>query len=375
MKILNNKQENVTKRTRLEVGNYVKSFMMCDIREGSIASLQSGKCSYIRKKILGSPINGARMTLTIDCTMNPQYVSVPRSVYRSLDLASPLVIVNRAPSINSRCIYACEIQEHDGDDTIHVNPFLLEGLHADQDGDELNIFFLQYGESVPTKQELSAVTELRRMSWRDGLRCDVLYQPRYEFSQYHKLFCYQNDEMLMKQSPLWRSVKGSITKKLETIMHLGCSIMFDEVDDFIELLTNMITTHPVTSISCADVLTAGSELSSIATSGAKGTAAHVKIFHKALTEPCDNLEFMPLAVEKFNKIITNSTGMSDAGVQQFTMLYAFNSISQHQDKVYLNDEPLLEDFLTSDFGALLSYNRVAVNHVFDMLLSESHVGQ
>lgn len=307
------------------------------------------------------------MTLTIDCGLGPNDVKVPWKIYKQLNLATPLVLVNRAPSISSRCIYACEVHPHDdaqGDDTMHVNPYLLEGLHADQDGDELNVYFLEYTEAIPNKLLQMAIKEMKRLSWKYGLRYDVFYRPRYDFSQYHRLLCHQQHEVLMQHSPLWASIPGSPAQRLRTIMNLGSSIMYDELDDFIELLRALCAALPLQSIPCQDMLSGTGGLLDIVHSGAKGSLPHVALFAQKL-RTANNADFMPHAIQEFDKIIEGSSDLSDAGTQQFNMLYAFNSLTLHQDHMYLNDESIMSEVCASDIGALLAYNSVAVQHVFD----------
>jgi hypothetical protein len=112
-------------------------FIKNEFKGGQIQSIISGKKSYIRNRILGFHTFGLRHTLTIDSLLTAHYISIPAYVYKTLDLLTPLVLVNRAPSINDGCLYVCELLCHSDDDpTIHLNPFLTERLHADQEGDD-----------------------------------------------------------------------------------------------------------------------------------------------------------------------------------------------------------------------------------------------
>ena len=173
--------------------NSYSQFVSMGFTEGNLRSLSTGKTSYLRNKILGFHTNGGRATLSIDSTLLPQYVILPQQLFDSLDLVCPLILINRAPSLKNTCLYAVEAlrSENPTDYTIRINSYLCEGLHADQDGDELSIFYIKNpGTTSPSYDIQIAICELKNFSWNGNIRHDFAYEPRYEFTQYLKYILY-----------------------------------------------------------------------------------------------------------------------------------------------------------------------------------------
>lgn len=357
------------------------NFIRSDFKGGNLGNMRSGKKSYVRNKILGKCVNGARMTLTIDSAMSPNEISIPQVIFDSLKLACPLVVVNRSPSINSKCIYVAEVKPHSNDNyTILINSYILEGLHADQDGDELNIYFLKHDATLPSHMMKVAIAELKMLSWQFGLRYDFFYKPRYEFSQYQKTLCSIYDEELKRTNHLWASLGDApIKKKLNMIMNLGCSIKYDEVDEFIGFLCNIIKKNKIHPDSALmdwhndhivtindSVFETDFLLKHIIEAGAKGSKMHINTFKNALFN--SNIDaWQKSAIEKFDHTVNSSSEMSIAGAQQFVLLYEFNSLFLNGGDLYKNGNKILDGFLDCDLGNVLSYNMVAVDWTFDQI--------
>lgn len=173
---------------------YHTKFLNDNFRTGKLSALISGKKSFVRTSILGFRCYGARMSLTLDAKLSPQYVSIPESMYRELNTCTNYVIIKRDPSITATCLYVAELLVHDSNDpSIHGNLFLCDGLHADQDGDELSIYIFQKGEEVPSFELQAAITEMQNISWKLGSRHDFLYNPRYNFGQHFRYILYKYD--------------------------------------------------------------------------------------------------------------------------------------------------------------------------------------
>ena len=336
---------------KAERASYEK-FIKNDFKGGELKSIMSGKTSYVRNKILGFQTAGLRLTLTIDCTLGPHYISIPQAVYDDINLATPLVVVNRAPSINSKCIYIVEMLRNadPNDSTIHLSSFLTDGLHADQDGDDLTVFYLKtYGGEVPSLTTMGAIIELRKLSWKYGDRHNVAYQPRYSFTQYHYLILHMFDDFFKKYSPLWASLKGSSKLKCKQIMDLGCSIYHKEVDDFVELVLQFTEALNWILVSGQEMLEGLGVVKAVVESGAKGTKEHIETCIKNIrTLPEDYTEKL---VVGFNKFIDNSARMSIGGVIQFILLYCLHSIILHQNNVYAKNHILLTNIKESDLAA------------------------
>lgn len=321
---------------------------------GDFDKINAGKLSFIRNKILGFPTNGVRMTLTIDCTLPPHYVSVSKTIYDKLQLLTPLVILNRSPSINSKCIYVAELIYHTGpladcedagaDDTIHISPFLTEGLHADQDGDELTVFTIQKSpfHNQPSPTLMNAIVELRENSWHYGKRHDLLNRPRYTMTQYHRYLMHYHNDYFLQNSQLWRQLallpekpwlyvppslpaskslakrrfkrplpppevtpkiggggsrdksaaaavavveRNSTQERCGMLMDLGCTLLRNDVDWFIKDLIQFTQQAPPQLLTVAEALTGTGIIEAVALSGAKGSAVHIEAFLNNLYKP------------------------------------------------------------------------------------------
>lgn len=363
---------NIEDAKRVELTFY-NNFMSNEFKGGELKTIVGGKTSFIRNKILGFHTLGLRLTLTIDCRLGPNYISIPKRLYEELNLATPYVIINRAPSINSKCIYVvemlCGTDEHDN--TIHISPFFTNGLHADQDGDDLTVFYLKRSGETPSITMQAAITELRMMSWKYGRRYDFAYRPRYSFTQYHHYILHVFDDYFKERNELWRRLGGTSRARCKLMMELGCSIMRDEVDDFIRLLIEFTGRLDCELTSAHDMLTGGGSLKAVVESGAKGSDDHISIFLNNLYNLDPNYKRNLIA--GFDKYVDASTHMSAGGTRQFTLLYGVNSIYLHNNNIYANDSVILRNVHDSHLMSAIFYNKHAVNYVNEELLKDERV--
>ena len=349
---------------------YYNTFINKKFVGGNLSTIIAGKNSWMRKKMLAFSTHGIRMTLTVHSELGPHYVRIPRKLYEAHRLATPLAIVNRSPSINSRCIYVVELMPHDDDDTIHLNPYILDGLHADQDGDDIQVFLFLKQSEVPSFEMETCIKELRNFSWKYGKRHDCIYMPRYSFSQYHRFLLHHKSDYFAKHSILWASLPGTPIQKAKTIMNLGCSIMPREVDEFIRLVSRVTEYMSFHSISVTDILNGNGQMLDIVESEAKGTKDHIDLVTKNLMTIPDDFE-STMIDNGFNKFVNSSLNMSREGVTQFTMLYAYNSICLHRGNYQLNGVVILrDDNESAQLTTQLYYNHDAVNFTFQLLLDD-----
>lgn len=340
--------------------NYYHKFMNMDFQGGPLKGIASGKTSFLRNKILAYQTKGIRATLTIDCSLSPHYVILPQKIYDSLSLAVPLIIINRAPSIRNECIYAVEPcrNKNVNDYTIRINPYLTEGLHADQDGDELTIFYIEHTDELPSMEMTLAITELKKLSWKYGNRHDISYASRFQFTQYHKYILYTYDDYFCKINKLWASLEGEPIIKARQIMELGCSTHFNEVDEFITQLSEFTQRLPPLLTSVNDVLNGTGDIESVVKSGAKGSTNHIIEYLKNIFE--DNKDNKKNLIASFNKNITSSTTMSAAGGYQFQLLSTVNPLTLHGDFIYYNSTILLKNVKSAASMAGYYYNTASV---------------
>lgn len=356
--------ENISKKV-----TFYNNFKSQSFIGGPLGRVISGKKSFVRKNCMAFRAHGFRNTLTIHSDLPTGTVRIPKKLYDSVKYASPIVVIARSPSISSECIYFYLVEEQTCDDTIHIPPDCLYGLAADQDGDDLSIFFLRHESGSPSLEMKCALEELRRGTWQYGNRKTMSYKPRHSLSQYHRFILHKHDDVLKQLSPLWASLYGDIQDRTRTIMALGCSIMHEEVDAFIELVSTVICSFPIQSISFNDVLNGEGVMKTIVNSGAKGSLDHITAFLENLFSEPDLLKTkaggggdsgganeIKMIEDGFNKFIRNSSQLSKEGVTQFTLLYAFNSITLHKNKIYMNNEVLFDRVETATLMHYLCYN-------------------
>lgn len=350
---------------------YYNNFISTSFNFGFINKTLSGKLSLFRKKLLGFKCNGIRMTLTIDCKLKPNQVQIPVNIYKRLKLATNFVIINRDPSFNSRCIYVCNLETHEdkNDHTIHINPFILDGLHADQDGDELTVFVIKKKENNNSFLLNCALDEIKNLSWTEGKRHDVFYKNRYTFSQYYRYLIYKYSELLERHHWLWKDLNyiESFSEKLNTILDLGCSIYKNDLDTFISLIIELSRKIGPQLVNTNDILNCENSIENIVKSGAKGTVFHIETFKNQLYNTIASSEFYNMTEKNFNKYIHSSTKLSEEGFKLFNLLYSFNSLLYHLGKLYINEKILIANYNKSNITAHTFYNRGATNYWLNKL--------
>lgn len=351
-------------------------FINDKFKGGSLMQQKSGKLSYMRTRILGVNASGIRMTLTIDNSLGPNDVSIPQHMMDSLDLASPYVIINRDPSINDCAIYSCELlgYENENDNTIHVNPFVLEGLHADQDGDDLNVYYLKRENEVPSLIMLRAITELLQFSWKYGRRRNICNRSRYSLGQYHLLLLQVYDKYFQSKSKIWKilsSKYSSTPKKSNVLMQLGCTIWRDEVDEFLEELRIFGIRVRLPLITFKEMINGCGMLMHVIKSGAKGSMDHVKMFTDILQERVEigGSAYVNNLRESFNNYVNASKSISLLGQQLFILLSIFQPLYLLRNDIYMkNDTRIICNVSKCPLFNLWIYQMEAINLVFDELL-------
>ena len=350
-----------------ELESYAK-FINMDFADGSLYSLSTSKTSYIRNYILGFPTSGVRATLTIDASLPPHYAILPQWLYDQICMACPLAIINRAPSINTTCIYTVELLRNSNplDFTVIINPYVAPLMNADQDGDELSIFYLRHPNvRAPTHEIFMGIAELKRFSWKYGTRCDLMNKPRYEVAQYLKYIVHRYDDYFVKNNKLYASLKGSSKVKLDLLMHLGTSTHPKEVDEFILLLSDFVKYLDVQLPSIEDLINGTGAIFDVIQSGAKGEALHLETYLKQLFTWDENRTEQ--LKKNFDNYISSGAEMSSNGAYQFLLLGAVNPIFILNNNLYYNDEVLLENISKFTGFASILYNSKACYYAFNSI--------
>lgn len=347
--------------------SYHKKFLDDNFRIGKLRAILSGTKSFVRTSILGFRCYGARMSLTLDAKLSPHYVSIPESMYRELNMCTNYVIIKRDPSITATCLYIAELLVHDSNDpSIHGNLFFCDGLHADQDGDELTVYIFKKGEEIPSFELQAAITEMQNLSWKLGSRHDFLYNPRYNFGQHFRYILFKYSAWFQKFSPLWASLKCPTENKPDLIMNLGCSILRNEVDDFINVLLRFCHELKTPIITLDNLLNGSGDLTDIFKSKSKGTQEHLMVYLNKLHNifEVDENEFRVA----FDRKIIQSKALSLNGQRQFNLLYALNSLVLFRNTVYFNNKRLIGNFDHNPAVLSFVYNLPALNYILDILI-------
>lgn len=361
---------------RVELTNHVhkyidktlKKFLQNDFKCSNFSILQSGKRSYVRSYLLGHRHNGARMTMVVDNELGPNSISIPYDIYSNLDLASNLVIINRDPSINDTCIYVCEMFYHNTDPCIHLNPFVLDGLHADQDGDDISINYLKYERAVSSPQMKMAITELRALSWNYGYRHNLFYKPRYTLGQQFRHLLYTHDEWFVKNSPLYRTLtkvhKGNLLQKIDSLMHLGCSVMRNEINDFIETVLAFNCKNIDNCLHGQDFIKCDDEIIEVVNSKSKGSHRHIELYKYNLLTPSDG----DALKSAFDDKIESSKTLEREGQTQFSLMHALTPVSLLLGDLYMGDKVVLKHYTDTALMDVYKYNLESVKFVFKLVL-------
>ena len=375
---------------------YYTTFMIKNFRGGSLSKQTTGKYSHLRGNILGTVVHGIRATLTVDSALLPQKVQINRIIYDQLNLAIPYVLVNRDPSINSRCIYVCEIEPFDdlNDSTIHLNSYILNGLHADQDGDDINLYYIEKEAECPSYLMISAMYEWYRNSWDKGFRHDMMYKCRYSFSQYHRYILYKYNKELNALSSYWKSLDRYGKHKHSYAMALSCNTHREECDEFLQILTNFCNELNDNLLTYDELTTGYGSLRQIIESGSKGSETHLQVYLKGLqfsdnesnsddmndyNNKCGSdgkkimckrrklmeQDFKIQSISGFNKYINSSKEISTMGQRQFSLLFTFQNVSLFQNDIYINESIIFKDVHLSTFFSSVLYQPESVEYLFD----------
>lgn len=347
---------------KLLIAKY-KTFMeKPSFRGGYLCKQLSGKTSYLKINCLGTSVNSLRGTLIVSPYTLPHEISIPKSMYDSLDLAFDYVLLNRDPSINSRSMYVCTLGYHDGSDdsTFRINQYVLEGLHGDQDGDEVNIFYVN--KEAPSPLMYMARYELERKSWNHGFRHDVLSRPRYKFSQLQVLMLHKHHDDLCRLSPFWATIRN-----LSTFWDLACSTHRKEADQFLELFSNYCKNIYYPLVTAHELLTGTGIFEEIVNSGAKGSQAHIEVYKKNLMVR-DDAELVAEAKITFDKYVTSNRDMQRVGRQTSGSLHIYQNVILLNGALQMNGVTLVDNIFDISLSSIFIYRPNTINYHVDQFL-------
>lgn len=251
----------------------------------------------------------------------PNEIKIPKKTYDSLDLKFPHILLNRDPSISTRSVYVCTVKPHDDptDSSIKLNQFILRPLNGDQDGDDVNGYYIQKDKSVDNYIMTMAKYEILRKSYDFGERHDMFANPRYGFSQQQDLILHQFHKELCQKNKLWNSLDiFSESKRKRVFWALACFTHRDETDEFLRMF--LVFSRKAASrlglVTIQDLETGGGILKAVVESGAKGSDLHIHTYKEQLSG-IPKAVFLKDAISSFDKFVESNKEMKKDGKFSF----------------------------------------------------------
>lgn len=344
-----------------------ESFLNYPFNNGILKQQFSGKKSIIRNMMLGKIMPSMRYVLTIDTQLGPDEVSIPKIVYDKLNLKTNFVIVNRAPSINDTCIYVAILKYHDDSFTAKLPAFIADGLHADQDGDEITIFMLSKTQELQNYNEMLMMKELRNSIWSSGIRHKFDYSPKISFGQYYQYVMYLFHDKICEMLPIYAKLPCAKADKPQFLMNLLCGSHYHFGVNFISDLMEMVKNLPIPIPSYEKVLKG--ELNDIVDSKSKGSSSHLDEFVNMM-HGLNERDYHSKSTSTFNKYITSSCKMSQSGQQLYSTLFGTSSLNIKENMLFFMSRKLTQDFYNKQPTECVQYNRYDILLLKSMLLND-----
>lgn len=344
-------------------GKY-KYMMNQDFLIGKLSTASSGKNSFIRKEALGTKFPGWYLQLSINANLAFDEVTVPKAIYDKL--RSPIGLVTRYPALNNKCCYSVTINWHDDDNNcIQVNPFIVDGLHADQDGDCVVINTIPSICDIPSYCEQGTYLEFENLTWANGSRVDISNNNRFEFGQHYNFIMYKYHDEMCKLLPGYKHIKCEKVYKPVIYMDLLNTIFRPYSKGIISKLIEFSKTCKIspTFYDLLDMDPDGTGMfNDIVNSKSKGTVQHIKK-NIELLKKCNNYdesEIYNKAVQNFNKYIHSSREMGKQGRNVFIMLYSMLGIIMVDNHLFFEGN-LIGTFMYKN--SLMSIRNISYNSV------------
>lgn len=361
------------KMNSTNIDTFYDNFKKSSFKYGTINNLLSGNKSAMRTKILGFKTEAIRGTITIDTNLSPQYISIPEQVYKTLNLATNYAVCLRHPCINTQGIYACELLYHTDSLSIKINPFICDGNKADQDGDQIQVEVIIYDKPQPSHTISAAIKELQKNSWKYGHRRTPEYQPKWSLGQHYRYITHNYDKFLTTKSPLWASLQGiNPYEKGIQLINLGCSIMHQEVTEFIKYLIHC-NQQWITFISLKDIIYSEGLLKNVATSKSRGDYMQLNVFTNKLNMTqqqniFSNKNYITSAKTSFNRKIAKHNNLRKEGKIFFDLLVHLNTIHAYRDQLRDCNKIIINNLSSNSFIAPFILNSHAVEYTNKCLI-------
>lgn len=331
-----------------------KSFIAQPTNLGLLSNLFGGKTSHIRNNILGSLVLSIRLVTTIDVQLGPDEVIIPKSLYDRCNFASPLVFVSRHPAINTTCIYVSKIFYEDNISVIKISSFIADGLHADQDGDEINITFIKNRTEILAYNQLVAQSELKNANTINLFHI----KPKYQFGQYYKLFFFKNQEILHKEIPILKTIMAPLNEKPEILMKLLCSVYQDKFTPILSKIINLANNYIMQQVPFEKLID-GSGLMDIVNSKSNGSVFHIQET-TLLLRGIDPKEYLTREINSYNNYIQSALKLTTSGRNLFTKLFFYSHFYLQNDTLFFLNTPIVSEFSKCAAAYPLLFENVSV---------------
>lgn len=356
-------KERIEEMKHIETVKY-NTFISKPFNNGLLSDQLSGKKSMVRTTMLAKIMPSMRLILTIDTQLGFDEISIPKIVYDKLNLATDYVIYNRAPSINDTCIYVGILKWHEDSYTCKISAFVADGLHADQDGDEISIFYIpktknikSYNETLMYK-ELDAAKTSRRF---DGTS-------KYTPGQYYQYVMYTFHDKFCEIIPFYKDLPCSKSEKPKFLFNMLMSSKIDQatkiISDIIQLSKNLLIKTP----SVKEILEA--KLEDIVESGSKGTINHLKEFKNTLSNTNEE-EHSKKCVANFNKFIKTSSIMSNEGRLLYSSIFGGSAIELYYNNIKMMGVIVEDNFYGKPITYQVQYNQYDIRYLKSLILRDA----
>lgn len=349
----------------LELEKRYSNLIEQPINDGNIKEQLSGKNSYVRKKVLGSKNKAIRLVCIIDTTLGPDEVVIPKSIWSRIDFKTQYGIVNRFPSINSECIFVQKIKYCENNyPVIRISSFIADGLHCDQDGDELNLYIIENVNDIHDYTEHILFKEYSNNAFSSGEKCNFDYRPKISFGQHYDHVLYKHHDEMDKLWPNYTKLPCSKSNRPSFLMNLLCSMYSDVATNIISDIIEYFKTIKIETPKPLELLEGGDIIKNIYLSGSKGTENHYTKFLEQI-KGMNETEYMNAAIAQFNKFILSSSSVSINGKNLYTKLAVFPNLHITQNNLLYQNVIVSENILDNPIVFNSRINCDAVSLVAD----------
>lgn len=344
------------------VVNKYEHFINSKFLFGLVSEIKGGKWSYYRRNILGSPgRTNIYRTATINLELMENEIYIPQDVYDVLvdvyDLEN--TFLNRNPSINTLCIYACKaIRCPDPTiQIIQINPYVVEGLHFDQDGDAVTVYLNpKYTELVGLNHH-TAIVESKSFAMTNR-PLTYMGESRYSFCLYQRWVMHRYRTRLSALSSFFKEKYCG-----DAVKFMGLLMLYKpEFVEFQHVLATFIKELQEDLVSVGDLTLDTGVFQRLVDAKSIRSQEYLDAF-RALVVRQENGGLDALfnrGMESYNKFVSASRKMSDQGRQNFTMQTATTPLIYTANNIYYYNKILVGNVFDNKMSLSIKYTEAAI---------------